>query len=43
MEGLVRYTPGTLGQELSGDGDVGGGGGGSASSLDELGLQLSDM
>lgn len=42
MEGLVRYTPGTLGQELSGDGDVGGGGG-SASSLDELGLQLSDM
>lgn len=41
MEGLVRYTPGTLGQEPSGDGDVGGGG--SASSLDELGLQLSNM
>lgn len=38
MEGLVWYTPGTLGQELPGDGDVGGGG-----SLDELGLQLSDM
>lgn len=41
MEGLVRYTPGTLGQELSGDGNVGGGG--SVPSLDELGLQLSDM